>query len=155
MSTASTTVLSGKQGPVAVIEREADIKRSPEEVFAYCSDPLREPEWNPRLRRIEKLSDGSVGVGARYEMEFIPGRPMVVACVRFDRPTAWALAGELLGLRVGLGGRVLPTPDGAHVALRMEFRAQGLPSVLLPLLRRRMRKELARDLATIKARLEG
>lgn len=155
MSGASTAVISGKRSHVAVIEAEADIKRSAEEVFAYCSDPMREPEWNPRMRHIEQIGDGPVGVGARYTMEFIPGRPMVVECVRFDRPTAWSLVGAPQRMQFGLGGRVLATNDGAHLVLRMEFRAHGVPGLALPLLRRRMRPELARDIATIKARLEG
>jgi uncharacterized protein YndB with AHSA1/START domain len=155
MSEASTAVNSGKRGHVAVIEAEADIKRSPEEVFAYASDPLREPEWNPRMRHIEQLGDGPVGVGARYHMEFLPGRPMVVECVRFDRPTAWALVGGSQRMQFGLGGQVLATHDGAHLVLRMEFLAPGLLRLAFPLLRRRLRPELTRDLATIKANLEG
>jgi Polyketide cyclase / dehydrase and lipid transport len=155
MSGASTAVISGKRGHVAIIEAEADIRRSPEEVFAYCSDPLREPEWNPRMRHIEQIGDGPVGVGARYKMEFIPGRPMIAACVRFDRPMAWALVGEMLSMQFGLGGRVLATNYGAHLVLQMEFLAPRLLGLALPLLRRRMRPELTRDIATIKAQLEG
>jgi hypothetical protein len=155
MSGASTAVITGKRSHVAVIEAEADIKRSAAEVFAYCSDPLREPEWNPRMRHIEQIGDGPVGVGARYTMEFIPGRPMVATCVRFERPTAWSLVGGSQPMQFGLGGQVLATEDGAHLVLRMEFRAPGLLRLALPLLRRRMRPELTRDIATIKAKLEG
>jgi len=53
-----------------VIEAEADIRRSAEEVFDYASDPANEPEWNIRVKRIRKLTGGPVGVGARYRMEF-------------------------------------------------------------------------------------
>jgi hypothetical protein len=50
---------------------------------------------------------------------------------------------------------VLPTADGAHLMLRMEIQLRGLLGLAAPLLRRRMRPELERDIATIKARLEG
>ena len=33
-------------GGVAVIEAEADIRKSAEEVFDYASDPANESEWN-------------------------------------------------------------------------------------------------------------
>jgi hypothetical protein len=50
---------------------------------------------------------------------------------------------------------VLPSGDGAHLLLRMEILLRGLLGLGAPLLRRRMRPELERDIATIKARLEA
>src|SRR6266542_3986301 len=61
-----TSAMASKLGRVAVIEAEADIRRSPETVFDYASDPPHEPEWNIRMRRPEKLTGGPVGDGARY-----------------------------------------------------------------------------------------
>jgi uncharacterized protein YndB with AHSA1/START domain len=48
-----------------VVEPEVVIKRSPEAVFDYASDPSHEPEWNPMMKRIAKLSDGPVAGGHR------------------------------------------------------------------------------------------
>jgi uncharacterized protein YndB with AHSA1/START domain len=59
-------MIAPRRGRVAVIEVEVDIRRLPEEVFDYASDPANEPEWNIRLTRVEKLTGGPVGVGARY-----------------------------------------------------------------------------------------
>jgi uncharacterized protein YndB with AHSA1/START domain len=59
----SSMIAPGRR--VAVIEVGADIRRPPEEVFDYASDPTHEPEWNMRMKRLEKLSDGPAGVGAR------------------------------------------------------------------------------------------
>jgi uncharacterized protein YndB with AHSA1/START domain len=59
------------------IEVEIDIRHSPEAVFDYCSDLSHEPEWNPMMKRIEKLTDGPIGVGARYATEFTKGPLMV------------------------------------------------------------------------------
>jgi hypothetical protein len=56
-------VISPKRGRTAVLMAEADIERSPEEVFDYRSDPVNEPEWNLKMKAIEKLTDGPVGVG--------------------------------------------------------------------------------------------
>lgn len=76
-------------GPVrnrrtVVIEVVIDIARPAEAVFGYCSDHTNEIEWNPAMRRVAKITDGPVGVGTRYEMQFLPGRPIVAECVRFD-----------------------------------------------------------------------
>jgi deazaflavin-dependent oxidoreductase (nitroreductase family) len=42
---------------------ETVIRRAPEDVFDYCSDLRSELQWNPKVKYIEKLTDGPVGVG--------------------------------------------------------------------------------------------
>ena len=137
-----------------MIEVEADIRRSAEEVFDYASDPANELEWNIRMKRIEKLTDGPVGVGARYRMEFTTGPPATSECVRFERPGLGA-RGRSKIISSGLRGRVVPNGDGSHLLLRMKIQLRGPLRLALPLVRRRMQRELARDIVTIKARLEG
>jgi hypothetical protein len=151
-ATASATV-QGRR--TAVIETAIDIARPAEVVFGYCSDHTNEIEWNPAMRRVAKITDGPVGAGTRYEMEFLPGRPMVAECVRFDPPACWAVAASGSGLRSWFSGRVTPVPAGARLEFRMEIAPRGLLRAALPLLRRRMTRDLARDIALVKARLEG
>jgi Polyketide cyclase / dehydrase and lipid transport len=150
-----TSVITPKRGRMAVIEAEADIRRSPEEVFDYCSDPLHEPEWNIRAKRIEKVTDGPASVGTRYRMRFTAGPPIISECVRYDRPNLWELAGRSKAIRGDWRGRVVPDGDGAHLVLRMEIQLPGVLGLATPLVRRRMRPELERGIATIKATLEG
>jgi Polyketide cyclase / dehydrase and lipid transport len=138
-----------------VVEAEADIDRPPEQVFDYCSDPGREPEWNPMMKASEKITGGPLGVGARYATEFVKGPPMVMECVGYDRPSAWSLVGRSSALTAGGGGRVLPSADGSHLIMRMELEPHGLLRLAAPLLRRRMKPVLERDLANIKSILEG
>jgi len=71
-ATASATIRNGR---TAVIQAATEIRRPAEVVFGYCSDHANEIEWNPEMRRVAKISDGPVGVGTRYEMEFFPGVP--------------------------------------------------------------------------------
>jgi hypothetical protein len=150
-----TSVITPKRGRLAVIEAEADIQRSPEEVFDSCSDPTHEPEWNSKMTDVEKLADTPIGLGARYRMGFTSAPSVISECVRFQRPSVWELVGRSRVMRFGWRGRVLPTGDGAHLMLRMEIQLHGLLGVAAPVLRRRMRPELERDIATIKARLEA
>lgn len=150
-----TSQAASKRGRVAVIEAEADIRRYPEIAFDYASDPEHEPEWNIRMKRLEKLTDGPVGVGARYRMEFTQGPPAVSECVRFERPSLWELVGGSKIITSSFRGQVRPMGDDSHLMLRMEIRLHGPLALALPLVRRRMRRELERDFATIKARLEG
>ena len=149
------SVIAPMRSRVAVIEAEADIRRSPEVVFDYASDPANEPEWNIRMKRLEKLTDGRVGVGARYRMEFTQGPPAISEVVRFERPSVWQLAGGSKIITSGFRGQVVPKTEGSHLTLRMEIRLHGPMGLALPLVRRRMRRELGRDIAMIKANLEG
>jgi uncharacterized protein YndB with AHSA1/START domain len=148
-------VITPKRGRLAVIEAEADIQRSPEEVFDYCSDHTHEPEWNSKMKDVEKLADTPIGLGTRYRMGFTSAPSVISECVRFERPSVWEMVGRSRVMRFGWRGRVLPTGDGAHLILRMEIQLHGLLGVAAPLLRRRMRPELERDIATIKAKLEA
>jgi uncharacterized protein YndB with AHSA1/START domain len=138
-----------------VAEAEVDIKRPPEAVFDFCSDPSHEPEWNPMMRRVVKLTDGPVREGARYRTEFVNAPPMVMECIRYERPSAWSLTGDSLALKAAGGGHVAPTPVGTHLVMRMELEPHGLLKLSTPLLRRRMKAMFQRDLNNIKARLEG
>jgi hypothetical protein len=64
------------------------------------------------------------------------------------------LVGRSKVMTSGWRGRPLPRGDGARLLLRLELQPHGLLGLAAPLLRRRMRPELERDTATIKARLE-
>jgi hypothetical protein len=138
-----------RDGAVA-IEAEADIRRSAEEVFDYAS----EPEWNIRVKHVQKLTSGPAGVGARYRIAFTQGPPAISECVRLDRPGYWEHAGQSKIISSGFSGQVMPKDDRSHLLLRMQLRPRGPLRLALPLVRRRMQRELARDVATIKARLE-
>jgi uncharacterized protein YndB with AHSA1/START domain len=143
---------NGRRG--VVIEQAVDIRRSPEEVFDYCTDLGREPEWNPRTRRIDKLTDGPVGLGTRYEGEWVKGDPMTIEFVRFQRPTSWATVGRARRLVASAEGQIWPTPGGAHLALRTRLQPQGALRLLRPVLGPIMRRREDRNLQAIKAALE-
>jgi Polyketide cyclase / dehydrase and lipid transport len=151
----NVSMASHMGGGIAVIEAEADIWRSAMRVFDYASDPANEPEWNIRLKRVEKLTGGPVGVGARYRMKFTQAPAAISECVRFERPGYWEMTGGSKIISSSFSGRVVPKADGSRLLLRMQIRLRGPLRWALPLVRRRMQRELARDLGMIKARLEG
>ena len=145
----------GRPMKTAVIDNEIDIDRAPEDVFDYCSDHSHELEWNPKMRFVNKLTEGPIGVGTRYEMEFIPGRPLVAECVGFERPKDWTVVGQALGMNVSFGGRVTPGVNGgSHLVLETAFQANGFKALALPLISKRMWREFERDVHTIKLILE-
>jgi uncharacterized protein YndB with AHSA1/START domain len=80
-----------------VVEAEVDISRPPEQVFDYCSDPGHEQEWNPVMKASTKISDGPLGVGARYATEFVKGPPWSwsASATRARLPGPWSAAHRL------------------------------------------------------------
>jgi hypothetical protein len=118
MKTSAITLMGGG---VAVAEAEAGIRKPAEEVFDYVSDPASEPGWNIRMKRVEKLTGGPVGVGARYRMEFTQGPAATSECVRFERPGFWEHAGGSKIISSGFSGQVVPKGDGCHLLLRMQI----------------------------------
>jgi uncharacterized protein YndB with AHSA1/START domain len=109
------------KGRTRTIEHTVDVNRSPGDVFDYCSDLTHEPEWNPKLERIEQLTDGPVGVGTRYEVLFAKGDPWLIEIVRFQRPAVWATTGTSRRLNASFEGRTTAIKDGTHVLFRMEL----------------------------------
>lgn len=51
------------------IAGEVTIDVPVEEVFDLVADERNEPRYNPRIGRVEKLSEGPVGAGARFVVE--------------------------------------------------------------------------------------
>jgi hypothetical protein len=142
-------------GGLVVDENAVDIARSAEDVFDYCVDLTREPEWNPKAKRVEKVTDGPIGFGTRYEAEFLQGSPMTIDFVRFERPLAWESVARSRRLDAKGEGRVSATESGARLVMRMELRPKGTLRLLRPILGRFMHRQEERNLAAIKQALEG
>ena len=139
---------------VAVVDCAVEIRRSPQDVFDYVTDIGRESEWNPRTKRVVKLTDGPVAFGTCWEGEWIAGDPMLIEYVAFERPASWRPVGRSRGLLVASEGRVDPTPEGARLTLHVELAPQGRLRLIAPLLGRIMRGRERQNLAAINGRLE-
>jgi uncharacterized protein YndB with AHSA1/START domain len=119
----------------AVVENEVEIRRSPEEVFDYTTDLTREHEWNPKTRRVDKLTEGQIGAGTRFEATFLKGDPMTIEVVRLERPRVWESVGRSRRIEATTQGTVTATHDGARLTMRMELRprAEGAAAAACPL----------------------
>jgi uncharacterized protein YndB with AHSA1/START domain len=95
------------------VEVTVEIGRSPEDAFDYLTDVTNEAEWNPRTRRVEKLTEGPIGSGTRFGAEWIKGNPMVVeyVCVRASDRLDIGRSFSTLGCQ----GRGADLADGARL----------------------------------------
>lgn len=131
------------------------IRRSPEDVFDFCSDLRNELEWNPSARSIEKLTDGPVGVGTRYRAQWSNTGPVMVEVVRFDPPRTWETRSRARGLRVKFRGTVEPTASGARYVVHLDLQPRGLAMLYAPLALVAMRRQDIENMRRIRERLES
>lgn len=73
------------------IEREIEIGRPLDEVFAFVSDPCNDPRWCRKVRSVEQVGGDGPGPDTRYAVAHkpVPGKPereMEMICVGFDPP---------------------------------------------------------------------
>ena len=132
-----------------------EIAASPESVFDYVTDVVREPEWNPQLRVAEKLTAGPAGTGTRYRVRF--GRGVGEALIEntaFDRPRSWSAVSTSRRLDVHFRGQVTETPGGCQLAVHNELAPRGVLRLLSPLLSGVLRRSWERDLRAIKTIIE-
>ena len=118
------------------VENAIEICRSPGDVFDYLTGITKEAEWNPRTRRVEKLTPGPIGLGTRFGAEWIKGNP-AIAGVRPVR-AADGLGGHRSFPTHGCEGRGADPAGGTGLPshVRTKLRPKGLLALLLPLMRR-------------------
>jgi hypothetical protein len=75
-------------------------------VLDNCTDLAREHEWNPKLRRAEKLTVDPIGIGTRFQAEFLKRDPMLIEYVGFDRARTLESVGQSRRLDARNYGRV-------------------------------------------------
>ena len=74
---------------MARVNGEIVIYRPVEEVFDFVADERNEPRYNPRMVHADLISEGPIGLGARFRTELATmGRtlPMVVEFSGYERP---------------------------------------------------------------------
>jgi uncharacterized protein YndB with AHSA1/START domain len=134
---------------------ETVIRRSPEDVFDYCSDLRSELEWNPKVKYIEKLTDGPVGVGTRYRARWANSGPTTVEVVRFDRPRSWETTTKARGMVIRFQGTVADAAPGARYTASLELHPRRLAWLVAPLALLAMRRQDQHNMRRIREALES
>jgi hypothetical protein len=136
------------------VENAIEIEARPEAVFDYCTDVLREPEWNPKLLEVEKLTAGPIGLGTRFRIRLDGVGWSTTENIVFHRPSSCTATSTSKLLDVRLEWEVTATDRGARLVVRTLLLPRGLLRLAQPILRRYMRQQWEHHLQRIKARLE-
>jgi uncharacterized protein YndB with AHSA1/START domain len=88
-------------------------------VFGYLADPVRRPEWQGSLRRIEALrGDGKVGTTWR-DVTAVGARPRMEV-TEFDLDRSWAEVGQWRGIEASLRLGFAEVPTGTVVTATVD-----------------------------------
>jgi uncharacterized membrane protein len=140
------------------VTTEIEIRRAPEDVAAYASDPDNATAWYENIKSVTWETPKPLGVGSRmrFEASFLgrrmaytyevrdlePGRRFVMATAEgpFPMETTYEWKGA---------------PGGTLMRLRNRGEPSGFAGVAAPLMARAMRRANQKDLARLKALLEA
>jgi len=145
---------------MAAIIESVEVARPPEDVFAYLDDLARHREWQETLVDVHVDTEGPTRVGSRAtETRRVPGgkRKFTYEVTAHDPPRSSSFHGVEGPVRPVGTVRVEPIGEGSHsrVTIELEFEGHGIGKLLAPLARREARKQVPRDQARLKQRLEA
>ena len=134
---------------------ETVIRRPVEDVFDYCSDLRSELRWNPKVKHIEKVTDGPVGVGTRYRAPWSNSGPTTVQVVAFDHPRSWETSTRARGMVIRFRGTVTDAAPGARYTAYLELQPKRLARLVAPLALLAMRRQDQQNMDRIREALES
>jgi uncharacterized membrane protein len=142
------------------IRESIEISRSPEDVFAYIDDLATHGEWQEQVVSAKVAPDGPTKVGTRStEVRRIGGREqeMTYEVTEHSPPQVFAFRGVDGSIRAIGRATVEPLDDGARsrVTLDLDFEGHGMGKLMLPMVRSQAGKQVHKDQARLKQRLES
>ena len=142
------------------IRESIEISRSPEDVFAYLDDLATHGEWQEQVVSAKVDGDGPTKVGTRStEVRKMGGREQQTTyeITEHNPPQMVAFRGVDGSIRVIGRVTVEPLDGGARsrVTLDLDFEGHGMGKLLLPLVRNQAGKQVPKDQARLKQRLES
>lgn len=142
------------------IVASTEISRSPDDVFAYMTDPTRTPEWEASVVSAQS-SDTPVRVGTKAQLTRRIGRREMKTTseiVELTPPTSWAVRGVDGPVRGNFKGTIVPLDNGARsrVTIELDLHGHGIGKLLVPLfIRRKAQRWMPRNVQRLKERLES
>jgi hypothetical protein len=132
------------------------IQRPLEEVFDYCFDLENELEWNPDgLLSLEALTPRPIVVGTKFLALWKGSPPMTCEYTCINRPVDWEVYANGKGMDVDVRGHVSQQDSGTRLTVVMTLIPRGFLRLLSPILKRSFQRGEVKNLASVKAHMEG
>ena len=145
---------------MAPIISSVEIARSPEDVFTYIDQLGKHGEWQEQIVSTRVDTEGPTRVGTRAtDTRRVPGGPREISyeITEYDPPRRASFRGTNGPVRVAGTVSVEPVGDGSRsrLTLQLDFQGRGLGILFAPLVRTQARKQVPKDHARLKERLES
>lgn len=145
---------------MAPIVNSVEIASSPDDVFAYLDQLDRHGEWQGQLVSARVETDGPTRVGSRVvETRRTPGgkQTYTYEITEHDPPRESSFRVISGPVRAFGTVKVEPLGDGARsrFTLELDFEGHGIGKLFAPLARSSARKQVPKDQARLKERLES
>ena len=145
---------------MAPIVETVEIARSPQDVFAYIDQLDRHGEWQDQIVNVKVDTEGPTRVGTRAtETRRVPGGPRQFTYEITEHDPPRRASFKVLNGPVRPVGSISVEPAGdgsrSRVTLELDFEGHGIGKLLLPLVRRDAAKQVPKDQARLKERLES
>jgi NAD(P)-dependent dehydrogenase (short-subunit alcohol dehydrogenase family) len=128
---------------------EFDSNRRMEDAFDYIVDFSRIDEWDHTIISAEKVTEGSIGLGSRFDLVFAMGprkTPISYEITEFDFPNKAVLTGTSESFIAVDTVTLHKTPDGCHVDWRAELEFSGTSAKIVPLLEKKIKADGAKTI---------
>jgi uncharacterized protein YndB with AHSA1/START domain len=144
---------------MTAIRESVEISRSPEDVFAYLDDFERHGEWQEQIVNAHVDTEGPTKVGTQVTEQRRMGKreqTIKYEITEHSPPRTFAFRGTEGPIRVVGKGTVEPVGDNAsRVTIELDFEGHGIGMLLLPLVKSQARKQVPKDQARLKEKLES
>jgi uncharacterized membrane protein len=145
---------------LAPIIDTVEIARSPEDVFRYLDQLDRHHEWQSQIVEVKTTTERPTRAGTRAtEIRRVPGGPREFTYELTEHDPPHKVSFRVVNGPVRPFGTVRVEPlDGgsrSRVTLELDFEGHGLGKLIAPLARRDAAKQVPKDQARLKERLEA
>lgn len=144
-----------------MIKSSIQINRKPKDVFAYIAQLDKHGEWQEAIISSKKVPKGPTRVGTRNtELRKMPGGPREVTSevIEYDPPKRISAKGVDDGpMHALITINVKPVHNGQHseVTFELELTGRGIGKLFAIFARRKSKKQVPKDLLSLKQRLES
>jgi hypothetical protein len=144
---------------MSAIKESIEISRRPEDVYAYLDDLGRHGEWQEQIVNAHVDTDGPTRVGTQVSQTLRMGKrvqKMKYEITEHSPPRTFAFRGIDGPIRVKGKGTVEAVGDAhSRVSIELDFEGRGFGKLLVPLARSQARKQVPKNQARLKERLES
>jgi carbon monoxide dehydrogenase subunit G len=136
------------------IEESIEIARQPQEVWDIVADPQRDAEWCPKVKSVQRESDGRWRV-VHKPVPLRPAIELIVDEVEADPPRRLRLREEDDAAVIEVEYRLEPNSVGTRFTQVSDVDWKRLPRVLHGTFRRGVQRDVRHQLRDLKRLLEA